>query len=132
MNIKDGRVGPKLEQHQVKVYPGTKLIPSRQKSIVATAGSSLARVMHAVGAQVTDVVLHIWYSGEPAGDVEPDLASHYRTAFNTWRFALGEQLPPGDTLPRVTVQLHQYDDVLAVLPSTLRTEVERAPVPWSV
>jgi hypothetical protein len=65
---------------------------------------------------------------KPLYDAEPDLASLYRNEFNTRRFALGEQLSLGDTLPRVTVQLHQSEDVLGVLPPTLRTEVERAPV----
>lgn len=130
LDIQDGRIGPSVVQHQVKVYPSTKLVLALLKSVMDKAGGGLAKVMHAADVTVTHVELHIWYYGEPVDASDPGLADRYRAAFANRLASLQGKQVQDVSLPRVTILFHQYEDVLKVLPSGLKMAIEELPLPW--
>ena len=129
MDIQRGCIGSTIYQHQVKIHPAMKLIPARQEEIVFSAARGLAKAAQQMAAQILHVELHIWYYGEPR-EAMPDLDVLYRQVFCTRLAALGQPLPSEHPL-FVNVRLHQYYEVLDLLSSTLRQEIERVPAPWS-
>lgn len=142
----------------MKSYPATKLIPSRLASVVEKAAQGLAEVVTATDAQVSDVVLHVWYYGEPvvySAEALHSYGEEYRSHFTAAVKALlgsqeqarlvkkrsrtkrSEAVKAKDGVgshhetaaPRVTVKLHQYEEVLDIVHPEFKTNLlPRVPV----
>jgi len=145
----------------MKSYPWTKLVRSRLALIVEKAAQGLAEVVTATGTQVSDVVLHVWYYGEPVVYTVEELHAYgeqYRSHFTAAvkeMLASQEQAPMGKKrgrpkaaaggtvmdgvgslpetgAPRATVKLHQYQEVLDIVHPEFRTHLlQRVPVSWT-
>lgn len=152
LRIEDGRVLPKVEQHQVKVYASDKYLSLDE--VVQKAAVGLATVMSAARVELAYVTLHVWYFGKPVKSFLPNysaLCQQYRDTYLAQMSA--DAIEPRSTkksgpatilrkamravvgesaLPRVAIELHQAEEVLGLLPPTLKAVIERLPEPWTV